>query len=100
MGESQAEFRRRAAIERALMIVGAFGPHAMREELRRMYREDWSAWLEVLAYARECGHEILDLVCDEHQRNCACWDCVLGLHSEVVKEWAHRRASAGEGADG
>lgn len=94
MAQSQEDIGRRASIERLLIIIGAFGPQAVLDhiaELRRYYREDWPAWLEVSAYLREGGMErgeILDLVCDQHPNDCACWDCILELQAEIIRSRA------------
>jgi hypothetical protein len=76
------------------MAIGVHGPNVVFEfiqEVRRYYREDWPAWMEVSVYLREGGMEqgeILNLVCDEHPNDCACWDCILELQAEIIRSRA------------
>jgi hypothetical protein len=82
----------RTTIETLLLAIVWHGPHAValdhRESLRRCYREDWSAWLQIRSYLQENGmplHEIMDCVVDQHPDECACWRCVLRLHVEIIR---------------
>lgn len=82
----------RVTVETLLLAIGWMGPWAVAldhpEQFWRFYREDWPAWLELKSYMQENGmplHEIMDLVVDEHPHECACWDCVLVLQSEIYR---------------
>ena len=82
----------RITIETLLLAIGWMGPHAVardhREQFRRFYREDWPAWLDLKGYLQENGmalHEIMDMVVDEHPKDCACWNCVLALQAEIFR---------------
>lgn len=82
----------RAGIETLLLAIGWQGPWAVtldhRESLRRFYREDWPAWMEIKTKLQAGGmplHEIMGVVVDEHPAACACWDCVLALQSEIYR---------------
>lgn len=80
------------AIETLLLAINFSGPHEVcfhhRESLRRLYREDWPAWLQVMSELRHCGmplHEIMDAVVDEHPGDCACWRCIWALKVEIIE---------------
>ncbi len=82
----------RVGVETLLLAIGWQGAAPVvldhRESIRTIYREDWPAWLEIKLKLQEGEmplHAIMDLVCDEHPSDCACWNCLLALQSEIFR---------------
>jgi hypothetical protein len=91
--------KRLVKLERILLGLIVHGPSVMHEadtaRFIRWARDHWQdAYRQIRAVEREEYWRRQDAVNKPkaHKVGCACWDCVLGLHSEVAKHQAQMRA--------
>ncbi len=88
------------ALEQLLVAIEFNGPAVLFERRHwatlRWVKENYQrGYRQIIEALRAAGMERSDIVSairgDEHGLGCACWDCVLGLHGEVLRAQVERR---------
>ncbi len=82
---------KRARLDSLLFSIGVHGPSVAFEHLayiRRLRKEDADAFLEIKAALIQAGMEhgdVMEMVLGRHEVGCACWRCVLMLHTQALR---------------
>lgn len=82
--------------ERLLFAIMVHGPSAAFDHLtaiRNIYRHDTDSFLEIKWALIEGGmesSEVMEMALGQHEVGCACWRCILLLHSQALRSY-HRR---------
>jgi hypothetical protein len=92
LAKHQAERQARVvALERVLLAICVHGPSSIYEPKNarfvRWAKKNWQhAYQQIVAAERE--EWLRRQTPKVHKAGCACWNCLLGLHSEVAKHQA------------
>jgi len=88
-------------LEKVLFTILVHGPSAAFDHLlyiRKCYKSDTDAFLEIKQTLIEAGMDhsaVMEMVLGRHPLGCACWRCVLMLHTQALRH--HVRLNQGEG---
>jgi hypothetical protein len=78
-------------LDSLLFAIGVHGPTVAFEHLpyiRRLRTTDKDAFREVKMTLIEAGMEhgdVMEMVLGQHEVGCACWRCVLMLHTQALR---------------
>ena len=92
---------KRTRLDSLLFAIGVHGPSVAFENLqfiRKLYKSYAGEFLEVKQALIDAGMEhsaVMEMVLGRHPLDCACWRCVLLLHTQALRH--HISLNSGEG---